>query len=301
MAAFATSLLSNCQKKTGDLKPSPPVDSAIVNALYPVTQSFYDGNQSSYPYRNKLEYDKDNYLVKIDRDSTVFYNIGNNQVDQIVNQYNTNNSGKSVLSGTYTTSYVYTMVGLPNTSVNIYNSAPTQVTYTYFNKNQLTGVTQSTPGGQWQFENNKDGLPVKQISADGVGFNYNFTYDDKGNLKKVEFVHLSGPRANALYERLSVTSLDDKPSPFSSVKGYWPISYPQGYNWDYALAFCKNNPNQTITELYDATKNAFVLYEQDDYSYIYNDKGYPTQITINTTYFTAVTTHYVRTYNYTYK
>jgi hypothetical protein len=291
-----TLLLSNCQKKVTDLKPTPPVDSAIVNAMYPVTQS---KNEIAAAYTYKYEYDRDNNLVKYSRtDDVVTYNIGTNQVDINVNEYASSNHQLIHMS---TTSFVYTLAGDPNTAVNFFNTAPTQVKYTYFDKDVPSGVTSSRPGGLIQFENTKDGLPLKMISADGGGYNYNYNYDDKKNLVKAEFVHLSGPRVGAVYERISFTSFDDKPSPFSAVKGYWEASYPQGYTWEYALAFCKNNPKQIITELYDVTKSAFVKNQQDDLTYVYNDKGYPTQITINTTYFNATVTHYLTTYNYTYK
>ncbi|MDR3697871.1 hypothetical protein [Mucilaginibacter sp.] len=295
LATCSILLLGNCKKNLGSLKPPPTVDSAIVNAMYPASVT-------TYPGETKYEYDKDNHLVNYSRDSTVIVNIGANQVDQNVNEYTTNSNGQSVLYHVSTTSFVYNMVGQPNTSVNIYNTAPTQVTYTYFDKDIKSGITQSRPGGQLQFENNKDGLPVKEISSDGGGYNYDFTYDSNGNMQKVEFVHLSGPRAGAVYGRVTITSLDDKHSPFSAVKGYWVASFPQSYQSDYALAFCKNNPKQIISESYDTTKGAFVVYQQDDFSYVYNDKGYPTQIIINTTYYNATTTQgVVTTYNYTYK
>jgi YD repeat-containing protein len=256
--------------------------------------------QGSATYTYNYEYDKENHLTKYYRDNIISYNIGTNQVDQVVTDY-IFYQGATVPFSTSGYSFVYTLVGQPNTSVNLYTTAPTQVTYTYYYKNDISGETTSKPGGQLQFYNNKDGLPTKIITSDGGGKNTNLTYDDNGNLKLIEFVNLSGPRVGAVYGRLTVKSLDDKSSPFSGVKGYPTISYPQGYPQDYALAYCKNNPKQIISESYDVSKNAFVVYQQDDFTYTYNDKGYPTQIVVNTTYINAVTTHNTRTYNYTYK
>lgn len=285
-------LLSNCQKK--NINPKP-VDSNKVYAMYPISQSKSDGTNT---YTYNYEYDKDNNLVKYARtDNVVTYNIGTNQVDINVNEYNSSR----VLVHMSTTSFVYNLVGLPDKPVNIYKTAPTQVTYTYIDKDVASGVSKTSPGGQWQFENNKDGLPFKSITADGGGFNYNYHYDDKGNLATSEFVRLSGIRAGELYQRITFSSFDDKPSPFSAVRSYWVASYPQGYTPEYALAYCKNNPKQIVTEIYDQVKNAFVKYQQDDLTYVYNGKGYPTQITINTSYFTGLNTHYVTTYNYSYK
>jgi hypothetical protein len=289
IAACMLLLLSNC-KKVGDIKQPPPVDNVIVDAMYPVIQSYFDGTQS---YVFKYEYDKDNHLTNYSRGNTLICNIGTNQVDLTFNQY------AQALVHVSTTSYVYTLAGLPNTAVNIYNTAPTQVSYTYYEKDVTNGTTTSRPGGVAQFFNNKDGLPYKMLL--GTDWNYNLTYDGNKNLTSVEFVRLSGPRTNLVSDRWSFTSFDNKHSPFSAVKGYWAISFPQGYTWDYALAFCKNNPKQITTERYDDTKKAFVPYQVDDYSYVYNDKGYPTQITISTTYYSGATTHYSRNYSYTYK
>lgn len=289
IAACLLLLLSNC-KKVSDIKQPPPVDGAIVAAMYPVTQSYLDVGGA---YNFKYEYDKNNQLTNISRGNTLLWNIGTNQVDLISNQY------AQTLVHVSTTSYVYTLAGLPNTAVNIYNSAPTQVTYTYYEKDVTSGTTTSRPGGVVQFFTNKDGLPYKMLL--GSDWNYNLTYDGNKNLTKVEFVPLSGPRNNIVSDRWTFTSFDSKHSPFSAVKGYWTISFPQGYTWDYALAFCKNNPKQIAYDRYDVDKKAFVPYQLDDYSYEYNDKGYPTRINISTTYYGNTTTHYSRGYTYAYK
>ncbi|SDH18608.1 hypothetical protein [Mucilaginibacter gossypii] len=287
--------LSNCQKKNINPKPVSPVDSNHVQVMYPLSQSKNDGT-NTYVY--KYAYDKDNNLVKYARtDNVVTCNVGTSQVDLNVNEYN---SFKELVHVS-TTSFLYNLVGLPDKPVNIYKTAPTQVTYTYIDKDVASGVSKTKPGGLWQFENNKDGLPLKSITADGGGFNYNYRYDNKGNLATAEFVRLSGVRVGEMYQRVTFTGFDDKPSPFSAIRYYWVASYPQGYTPEFALAYCKNNPKQIVTEIYDQLKNALVKYQQDDLTYVYNDKGYPTQITINTSYFTGLNTHYVTTYNYSYQ
>lgn len=295
LAGCTILLLSNCQKKNINPKPISPVDSNQVQVMYPLSQSKNDGT-NTYVY--KYEYDKDNNLVKYARtDNVVTCNVGTSQVDLNVNEYN---SFKELVHVS-TTSFLYNLVGLPDKPVNIYKTAPTQVTYTYIDKDVASGVSKTKPGGLWQFENNKDGLPLKSITADGGGFNYNYRYDNKGNLATAEFVRLSGVRVGEMYQRVTFTGFDDKPSPFSAIRYYWVASYPQGYTPEFALAYCKNNPKQIVTEIYDQVKNALVKYQQDDLAYVYNDKGYPTQITINTSYFTGLNTHYVTTYNYSYK
>jgi hypothetical protein len=292
IAAYIVLSLSNC-KKVKDIEQPPLLNPDIVNAMYPVVQSYSEGSQS---YLFNYEYDKDNHLVKYSRGNVVDWNISPNQVDVTTNQYS---SSSQQLVHTSTTSYVYTLAGIPNTSVNLYESAPTLMTYSAVDKYLTTGTTNSSAPRTVQFANNKDGLPVKVADSPDHGSTY--TYDDKKNLVKIEFVRTSGARANPIYVRLTFSSFDDKPSPFSSVKGYWPISFPQAYNWHYALALCKNNPKQSVTEVFDESKNAFVTSEINDYTYTYNDKGYPTDISINTTYYGGVTTHNLGFYHYNYK
>ncbi len=294
LASITVFFMVSCHKPS-DIQPPPVVDTTLVNAMYPSTRVDYQGSNSRTEF--KYEYDKDNHLIKYGLDDVSVRLIGSNVVNDNIYQKNANSV--SVLSATR--SYVFTLAGLPNTAVNIYSSVPTQVDITDYNKNPVTGATTSRVIGRWQFETGKDNLWTKEITSDGGGLNYNNSYDAKGNLKMIEFVSLSGPRAGALYNRLTVTSVDDKPSPFSQVKGYRAASYPAVYAKDYALAYCKNNPLQIIIENYDADKNAFVLGEQDDFTYTYNPKGYPASITINTTYFRGTTTHYTETFVYTYK
>ena len=51
-------------------------------------------------------------------------------------------------------------------------------------------------------------------------------------------------------------------------------------------------------ERYDPTKNAFVMDEKDDFTYVYDSNGYPIQIIVNTTYYNAVTTYYTKVFNH---
>jgi hypothetical protein len=189
----------------------------IVNAMYPIFQSYSDGPQT---YTYKYEYDKDNHLFKYSQGNVVTWNIISNQVDVTVNEYS---SSTQELVHMSTTSYVYTLSGLPNTSVNFYETAPTLMSYTYADKDITLGTTNIRPGGTVQFFNNKDVLPVK--ITDGPDRAYTYTYGDNKNLVRMEFLRTSGERANPIYARTSFLSFDDKRSPFSSVKGYWPISF----------------------------------------------------------------------------
>lgn len=294
-AACTVFLLSNC-KKVSDIPQPPLVDSNIVNAMYPAVQSFYDGSQSAYPTVYSYQYDKDNQLIKYGQDNLYTREISANAVAE-----STYDLGLDIVA---TMNYAFSMVGQTNTAVNIYTASPNQVGMTLISKNLKTGVTWSEPAVFWQFEYNNKGQLLREITSGDRGVNYDFSYDDNGNFKEIDDVKLTGPRAGAVYSKLKVISLDNKPSPFSHVKGYWAALWPQGHAEDFAGAFCKNNPIQMTNERYDPTKNAFVMDEKDDFTYMYNDKGYPTQITVNTTYYNAIattTTHYTRTYNYTYK
>ncbi|WP_162996969.1 hypothetical protein [Mucilaginibacter kameinonensis] len=291
LAACAVLIFSNC-RKPHDIK-TPTVDPNIVNAMYPARMSFYDGSQSAYPRVYTYTYDKDNHLTRYGKDSLVVWDINAHQVSSTVFDY-----PNSISAFTYS----YGLVAIDKTpgAVDIYTGLPTQVSIDFFYKDLHFGTTRSNASGLWQFEL-AGGHIMKALTSDGGGRNYNYSYDKDGNLSGMTFVSLTGPRAGAEYYRFTVKSLDDKSSPFSSVKGYGTISYPQSYFIDYAQAFCKKNPIQIVGERYDETKNAFVIDEQDDFTYQYNDKGYPTQIVVSMTYFEATTTHYTRTYNYTYK
>lgn len=126
-----------------------------------------------------------------------------------------------------------------------------------------------------------------------------YTYDDKKNLKQIEFFRSNEP--SRPYTRLKVTGVDDKPSTFSAVRGYQWLSYPQAYAVDYSFAFCRNNPTQIVIESYDQASNSYKVAEQNDFTYMYDAEGYPVTINVNTTYYSATTTRYSASYTIVYK
>ncbi|PUZ20133.1 YD repeat-containing protein [Chitinophaga costaii] len=304
LAALAIFLLSNCHKEPGNLNKSPNVDSSIVNAMYPKVQSFYDAGASSTVYKSIITYDKDNHIQEMARDSTLLITVKGSTVNVITNTYTYKDKYTYYLNYQYIMSYVFSFDGLGDPNSTIYNKCPLKMESSFYENNVAAGTTQSRPATVEYLSGNKEGYPLQEMSSDGDGYNYNYTYDDNGNLKQITFITLSGPRSSQVYGRVNVISLDNKPSPFSAVKGYWIASFPQGYNWDYALAFCKNNPLQMTHETYNSEKGRFMVTEKDDFLYTYNDQGYPTQVSIDISYYSNVDGSLyqrgVRVYNYTY-
>jgi len=291
MAIIALTLsLNSCQKKPSDIK-TPLVVGA--DDMYPATKSFYDQGNGAYPTVFTYTYDKNNKLTRFGKDSVLIREINDH----------------GVLETTYDlplwifqTGYTYSTVnGTADTAVSLYTGSPNQVAIVSASKDLKSGVAKSSPSGLWNIFYNKTGLELKDVTSDGGGRNYNYSYDANGNLSEIDFVSLSGPRSGAVYSRLKVTSVDDKHSPFSAVVGYRFAAWPAAYPSDYATAYCKNNPKEITVDEYDADKNTLVPYEKDEFAYVYNDKGYPTTITVTKTYFTGAGSTYVKTFNYTYK
>ncbi|WP_157278669.1 hypothetical protein [Olivibacter sitiensis] len=129
----------------------------------------------------------------------------------------------------------------------------------------------------------------------------NYAYDNNENLKTIAWSQ-KGVDSFIPYSRLTVTSLDDKPSPFSAVKGYQFAAFPMAYAPEYGLAFCKNNPLEIVEEVVDPATKQWTLYARTTFAYEYNDNGYPTKIAAATTYHTtAGASTFYKTYVYTYK
>jgi len=126
-----------------------------------------------------------------------------------------------------------------------------------------------------------------------------YTYDDNKNLKQIEFFRSNEP--SRPYSRLKVTGVDDKPSTFSSVRGYQWLSYPQAYAVDYSFAFCRNNPTQMVIESYDQASNSYKVAEQNDFTYTYDADGYPTTINVSITYYGGATTRSNASYEIVYR
>lgn len=262
-----------------------------IAAQYPALISYAE--TGSQPIATTYEYNGKNELVKFGRAGILSTEVTSAGINVV-------NSGTASLY-IVTTSYTFSLASGSPGSVNIYEGAPTQVSVDEFYK-YADGSTQSKHVDNYYFECSPDGYKLKEIVNSGLGQNFNYTYDADKNLQQVDFVYLSGPRANAVYARLRITSLDKNPSPFVAVKGYKWAGYANGGDLvDYGFKFCHNNPIQIIHENFDASTNSFKMDEQDDFTYEYNEDGYPTRITLQKTYFGSSITTSSRVYTITYK
>ena len=167
---------------------------------------------------------------------------------------------------------------------------------------QTNGSTQTVKRGIPTFSSTEDGRResekvIPYIVSPSVTSYY--SYDDKKNLKEIEFRTSSEP--GRVFSRLKVTSVDDHPSPFSSVRGYEWLSYPQAYAWDYGFALCRNNPNQIVIETWDTNTGSYQISEQEDFSYSYDAEGFPRTINLLITYFGTTTMRVSRSYSFVYK
>ncbi len=281
---------SSCKKEAKPCNPGGGDTLVPIQARIPIELSFYDGTASAYPTVYKFQYDQNNLLTHWGTDS-VYSNIFAHGVSEVVFDW-------PYISGF---NYTYRIANSLDTSVSLYDGQPSELDIVFASKDRFYGITNSTPEAPYFFEYGANGLLVKSITNGGDGLNVNQSYDDKGNLKEIDYVRVNGVRAGNFFSKLTVTGYDDKFSPFIAVKGWKWASWPQGYAWQYATAFCNNNPTQITVVDWDDDSNSFKPYSVDDFTYTYNDDGFPTTIVDNTTYTTATTTHYTRTFNYTYK
>jgi hypothetical protein len=282
-SAFAIISFSSCSKS--GTSPTKQTGTTTATAMYPASYSLSQGGST---VTFQFSYDGNNNITK-------YTNGGSNETDVDLHTV-----VRTVSSGTdvFITTYAY--AGASNAPVDIYTTIPTTLSISLYHKDLQSGGSTTSPNGAWLFTGGGNTL-TQEATSDQGGKNLNFAYDANGNLKTVSFVSLSGAQAGIPYSILTVTSLDNKPSPFSAVKGYNIISYPQAYLAEYALAFCKNNPTQMVLSQYDVSTKTYIPVEQDDFTYLYNDKGYPTSITVNISYPGPPETHFTETYTYTYK
>ena len=195
----------------------------------------------------------------------------------------------------------YSYTGPSNTPVDIYTDIPTQMSISMYTKDNNAGTSLTIPGKLWAFQGGNN-LITKMFTSDQGGENIDFTYDANSNFKTISFTNLSGVQAGKVVVMMAVNGVDNHPSPFSSVKGYNVISYPQAFVSDYAQAFCKNNPTQIIYKRFDYDKGDLETSEQDDFTYLYNAQGYPTSIAVKVTNFVAAgNTSFNKNYTFTYK
>jgi hypothetical protein len=280
---IVASVLSGCGKS--GTSPSKP-KGGTTTAMYPATSTFVQTGGTPITYQYK--YDSDNNL-------TYFGSAGEYEVAVTAHTV-----AVSTFSSAYNFVTTYSYTGASNAPVDIYTDIPAQMSISMYSKDNNAGTSMTNPGKLWAFEGSKSAI-TKMFTSDAGGENIDFTYDANNNFKTISFTNLSGVQADIVVASMTVTGVDNHPSPYSAVKGYNTISYPQEFISDYAQAFCKNNPTQIIYRHFDYNKNDLEISEQDDFTYTYNDQGYPTTITVKVTYIGTQQSSITKTYTYTYK
>jgi hypothetical protein len=284
-AAFALINFSSCSKSG-----TSPSKKGI--AMYPASETLSQNGGASTTFQ--CTYNSDNNLTKIISDALDYeLDIDGHNVTQTSTIY-------SNLTNLHTTGQVintYEYSGPSFAAVDIYTTIPAHVTIVTVNKDYVHNTMNTKQGLSLDFQGSKD---ITQMLTEGNGQHIDFTYDANDNFKTISWTNLTGFQAGSVNASMTVTAVDNKPSPFSAVKGYNVISYPQSDAPDYALAFCKNNPTQILYKQYDNAQETLVTTEQDDFTYSYNAQGYPTSVTVKITHPGTNTTD-TKSYTYTYK
>lgn len=280
---FALAFSSGCSKNKSTNGPGTPGSGA---AKYPATITLTDAaggrRITTYEYNDKKQ------LTSYRTDAGVRRDFGTAIIVETV----------PALTFTATNTWVFENMS----SQNIYEGGSVgkmlwESKYVFTNGNTRT---------------DRRGVPLFSSTADGriersttmlyvpdPTYTLDYTYDDKKNLKQIEFFQSTEP--SRPFNRLKVTGVDNKPSTFSAVRGYQWLSYPQSYAVDYSFAFCVNNPTQIVIESYDRASNSYKVVEQDDFTYTYDADGYPTTINVSTTYYGTTPTRSTASYAVVYK
>ena len=284
LAAFALINFISCSKSG----TSPSKKNGSTTSLHPVTSTIVQtgGEPATYIYT----YGSDNNMTKMAIGNTYEVDITPHTVTQ------------TSISSEFDVINTYSYSAGSNLPVDIYTTIPGQLSISTYSKDNLSGTSTTIPGYLWLMQAGKDNTIAQMGTSDNGGQTVNFSYDANDNLKTIAWTQLSGAQAGKVFSTLTVTALDNHPSPFSAVPGYNVFSYTQSmYPSDYALAFCKNNPTQMIYKEFDYGKGDLEINEQDDFTYTYNDQGYPATVTVKVTYPGPPASQYTKSYTYTYK
>src|SRR5690606_30596680 len=91
-----------------------------------------------------------------------------------------------------------------------------------------------------------------------------FVYDSRGNVIKEEYYN--GKNPNSLSRSTAYEDFDDKTNWVHGVKGFTQLE---------AFSINKNNPGKEIERQYGNNSSSYTV----NYTYQYNEYGYPTKIT----------------------
>jgi len=285
-ALCVTLLLTACNKNGGG--GGTPNNSDV---MYPATLSSYEGNNSGYPANFTFKYDDKHHLTYMGNHDR-FSNISSNGVQQVILTSQDTLIVANLFSGN-----IYTGQGV--------NDVRTNYQWKYYSGTNTTSAVIT-----YYFTTGP--APDYRVSSHNGGtYTQFFTYDDNGNLVTSQFVTnaVGSPNSSSydpgglVYDKLTYKGYDNtKLSPYSAVAGYQFISYLWSYPWQFSLAVSKHNPTQVIEESLKTNTMKWSVYSQSDYTYIFNEQGYPSQIKITTVYpSTATPTKaFYQTYNFTY-
>lgn len=286
-ALGVTLVLPACKKDTGGGGGNGGGNGA--DALYPATVSFYQGSNGAYPSVSMFKYDDKHHLTYMGNSSRYTTVSGNGVLLTVIGAPDTT-LAVSNFSGD-----IYTGNGVTLVKFNYVNKSPSGSTTSAVNT-YLLGV-----GGAPDYKLN---------NYSGGTYTHFFTYDDKGNIVSSKIVTnaVGSPNSTSYdpggleYDRLTYKGYDDKPSPYSAMPGYRFIAYPWSYPQDFTFAFSKHNPSQIIEESLNTNTMKWAVYSQTDFTYTYNDQGYPSQVKITVSYpqSPAGQNTFYSTYNFTY-
>lgn len=154
------------------------------------------------------------------------------------------------------------------------------------------GITQTDVFTYFFFYDNKNRLKTVGEQTDHVigdwEYDLNIFYDDRDNVKSLQYVWTTGPRDQIT--TITATGYDDKPTPFSGIKG-WP--FIMHANWN------NNDPEPLLTALSKNNPLGYTMVGgfKREMSYTYNEQGLPVK-RINTNTNSSGTISYEETFTY---
>lgn len=244
-----SSILSSCEKDA-TVSLNPP------NIPNPPRASCFIKTVTNTGFTTTYEFDNNNNLSTIKGPTA----------DRITN----------IGSNTITSNYITSSLSLPGWRSIIYEASnittqfPSKA-FVSINDGQITTVNYET---YFFFYNTKNQIiKVGQQTDNILGdweYDLDIYYNEQGNVSALQYKWTTGP--NIILPPVTVTAYDDKPNPYSAIKGLPYINA----NWNSSdpasiiTALSKNNPlNYTSGSGSDIFKRQM--------TYQYNEKGFPTE------------------------